>query len=96
VPTLVALADASLRAPDPRETDGANLLRPLPPDREIHLVNRPPFHPRAQEPQHRAVIRGEVLEIASGKGRIERIALGAADAPAGGAAPGSSRRQRRR
>jgi glucan phosphoethanolaminetransferase (alkaline phosphatase superfamily) len=96
VPTLVALADASLGAPDSRETDGANLLRALPPNREIHLVNRPPFHPRAQEPQHHAVIRGEALEIASGNGGVERIALAELDAPAGqGAAPVRRKRHRR-
>ncbi len=81
-PTLVALADASVEAPDPRETDGANLLRPVAPDRAIHLVNRPPFHPRAQEPQHRAVIRGDALELASAKGRVERIPLAPAEATA--------------
>lgn len=95
-PTLIALADASLKAPDPRETDGANLLRPVPLDREIHLVNRPRFHPRAQEPQHRAVIRGETLELAPPTGRVERIALDRLDAAARAGGEHRTGRMRRR
>lgn len=91
-PTLVGLADGSGAAPDPATSDGANLLGPLPPDREILVSRRSPFS--APGPHPHAVVRAGALVIRHPDGGVERFELadfGAQPAVGAGAAGGNTR-----
>jgi glucan phosphoethanolaminetransferase (alkaline phosphatase superfamily) len=71
LPTVVGLADGGPLAADLGPSDGANLLEPLPEDREIYVGNYPPFRRPLPRPRDHAWVRDGVLVLSFDDGRAD-------------------------